>query len=46
MGFRKVLAHEYGDIDPEQVYQYLREELGLSEEFTRQVAEWFEARNQ
>jgi len=42
VGFRNVLAHQYGAVRPEQVYTYLQTELGVYEEFSRQVASWFE----
>jgi uncharacterized protein YutE (UPF0331/DUF86 family) len=27
VGFRNILAHEYGSVDPDRVYEYLQEEL-------------------
>ena len=42
IGFRNILAHEYGDVNPRQVYTYLQNELRVYEEFSRQVATWFE----
>lgn len=42
VGFRNVLAHEYGDVRPELVYDYLQEELTLYESFGQQVARWYE----
>jgi uncharacterized protein YutE (UPF0331/DUF86 family) len=41
VGFRNILAHEYGDIRHGQVYNYLQEELGLYEDFSREIARWF-----
>lgn len=41
VGFRNILAHEYGDVQPEQVYTYLQEELTLYETFSQQIAAWF-----
>lgn len=40
-GFRNILAHEYGDVNPEQVFTYLQNELALYEDFSQQVAAWF-----
>lgn len=44
VGFRNILAHEYGDVDPEQVYSYLQEELDVYDDFGQQVAAWFSER--
>lgn len=43
VGFRNVLAHEYGHVDPERVYDYLQHDLQVYDEFGRQVAAWFTA---
>lgn len=43
VGFRNVLAHQYGSVRPEQVYTYLQTELAVYETFSRQIASWFEA---
>jgi len=40
IGFRNILAHEYGDVDPEQVYEYLQNELSIYEQFSQQIATW------
>lgn len=42
VGFRNVLAHEYGEVRPEQVYDYLQEDLEVYDAFGQQVAAWFE----
>lgn len=42
VGFRNVLAHQYGDIDPDAVYDYLQTELGVYDRFSREVAMWIE----
>jgi uncharacterized protein YutE (UPF0331/DUF86 family) len=42
VGFRNILAHEYGDVDPEQVYEYLQHELDVYEAFSQQIARWYE----
>lgn len=44
VGFRNVLAHEYGTVRPEQVYAYLQDELAVYDSFSRQLAAWFEDR--
>jgi uncharacterized protein YutE (UPF0331/DUF86 family) len=45
VGFRNVLAHQYGSVRPEQVYTYLQTELEVYEAFSRQTASWFEAQS-
>lgn len=45
VGFRNVLAHEYGDVRSDQVYQYLQNDLELYEDVSQQVAAWFEGRS-
>lgn len=42
VGFRNVLAHQYGAVQPEQVYTYLQTELTVYEDYSRQIARWFE----
>lgn len=44
VGFRNILAHEYGDVNPGLVYDYLQNELELYAEFSRQIAIWFDRR--
>lgn len=41
VGFRNVLAHQYGTIDHSEVYGLLQRELSVYDEFSRQVAAWF-----
>jgi len=41
VGFRNVLAHEYGRVDYTEVYRALQTELVVYEDFSRQVAQWF-----
>ncbi len=36
-GFRKLLVHDYLRVDPARVATYLREELGVFEEFADQI---------
>lgn len=44
IGFRNVLAHEYGRVDYNEVYESLQSGLEVYDTFSRQVAKWF--RNQ
>ena len=43
-GFRNVLAHQYGEIEPDAVYEYLQSELDVYDTFSRELAGWFEQR--
>jgi uncharacterized protein YutE (UPF0331/DUF86 family) len=40
VGFRNVLAHEYGKVDAEKVYETLQTGLTVYDTFSRQVATW------
>jgi uncharacterized protein YutE (UPF0331/DUF86 family) len=40
VGFRNVLAHEYGTVDAGQVYELLQTKLAVYDSFSRQVAQW------
>lgn len=40
VGFRNVLAHEYGTIDYREVFEMLQAELSVYDSFSRQVARW------
>jgi len=42
VGFRNILAHEYGTVRPKQVYEYLQTDLGVYDDFSRQVATWWQ----
>lgn len=44
IGFRNVLAHEYGHIDAQEVYETLQTGLGVYDTYSQQVARW--VRNQ
>lgn len=44
VGFRNILAHEYGEVRQVQVYNYLQNELDVYEAFSQQVATWFRER--
>ncbi|MFW6382641.1 MAG: type VII toxin-antitoxin system HepT family RNase toxin [Haloferacaceae archaeon] len=40
VGFRNVLAHEYGHIDSEEVYRTLQTGLAVYDTYSRQIARW------
>jgi uncharacterized protein YutE (UPF0331/DUF86 family) len=40
IGFRNVLAHEYGHIDASEVYETLQTELSVYDSYSRQIAQW------
>ena len=42
-GFRNVLVHEYGELDPDLLYAHLRDDVGDLWEFARGVAGWLQA---
>lgn len=42
VGFRNVLAHQYGEIDQQVVYEVLHEDLCWFERFQEEVAQWFQ----
>lgn len=44
VGFRNVLAHEYGRVDYLEVYETLQTGLAVYNAFSQQVAQW--VRNQ
>ena len=39
-GFRNMLAHEYGQVNDEEVYEPLRTGLDVYEEFSQEIALW------
>ena len=39
VGFRNVLAHEYGNVDHSEVYETLQTGLGVYDAFSRQIAQ-------
>lgn len=41
VGFRNVLAHEYGAIDYEVVFGILQSELDVYDRFSRDIARWY-----
>lgn len=44
IGFRNVLAHEYGKVDAEEVYETLQTGLGIYNAYSQQVAQWYRSR--
>jgi len=42
IGFRNILAHRYGDIDHEVVYDVLHDDLHWFERFQQELAQWFQ----
>jgi uncharacterized protein YutE (UPF0331/DUF86 family) len=40
IGFRNVLAHEYGQIDPGEVYETLQTGLTVYNTYSQQIAQW------
>ena len=42
-GFRNVLAHRYGDINHDVVYETLHNDLRWFEQFQTEVAQWLQA---
>ena len=40
VGFRNVLAHEYGTVEYDEVYETLQTGLEVYDAFSRQIAQW------
>jgi len=40
IGFRNVLAHEYGHVDASEVFEILQSGLEIYDTFSREIAEW------
>jgi uncharacterized protein YutE (UPF0331/DUF86 family) len=40
VGFRNVLAHEYGKVEYDEVYETLQTGLEVYDAFSRQIAQW------
>lgn len=45
VGFRNVLAHEYGRVDAAEVYDTLQTGLSVYDEYSRQIARWVRERD-
>lgn len=43
-GFRNILAHRYGDVEHEIVYEVLHDDLRWFETFQQELARWFQQR--
>lgn len=41
IGFRNVLAHRYGEVDHDLVYEVLHEDLQWFEQFEQELATWY-----
>lgn len=42
VGFRNILAHRYGDVDHDVVYDVLNDDLHWFEQFQTEVARWYQ----
>lgn len=42
VGFRNILAHRYGDVNHDVVYDVLHNDLHWFEQFQQEVAQWFQ----
>lgn len=40
IGFRNVLAHEYGHVDADSVYETLQTGLAVYDRYSQQIAQW------
>lgn len=45
VGFRNVLAHRYGDVNHDVVYEVLHTDLHWFERFQREIAQWVQNRH-
>lgn len=45
VGFRNLLAHEYGEVDYDEVYEILQTGLEVYDAFSQQVAQWVRERD-
>lgn len=45
VGFRNILAHRYGDVDHDVVYEVLHEDLRWFERFQQEIAQWLRDRD-
>ena len=43
IGFRNVLAHEYGHVDTDEVYETLQTGLEVYDAYSRQIARWMQS---
>ncbi|WP_277813230.1 HepT-like ribonuclease domain-containing protein [Haloferax sp. ATB1] len=42
VGFRNVLAHGYGDVNHDVVYDVLHDDLHWFDQFQQETAQWFQ----
>lgn len=42
VGFRNILAHRYGDVDHDVVYDVLHNDLKWFEQYQQELAQWFQ----
>ncbi|WP_423746715.1 DUF86 domain-containing protein [Haladaptatus sp. SPP-AMP-3] len=42
VGFQNILAHRYGDVDQEVVFDVLQDDLQWFERFQQELAQWFQ----
>lgn len=42
VGFRNILAHRYGDVDQEVVFDVLQDDILWFERFQQELAQWFQ----
>lgn len=45
VGFRNVLAHRYGDVNHDVVYDVLHNDLHWFDRFQQEIAQWFQQRD-
>lgn len=45
VGFRNVLAHQYGEVNHDEVYETLQSGLDVYDSFSQQVAQWYQNRD-
>jgi uncharacterized protein YutE (UPF0331/DUF86 family) len=43
IGFRNVLAHEYGHVETDEVYETLQTGLAVYDAYSRQIARWMQS---
>jgi uncharacterized protein YutE (UPF0331/DUF86 family) len=46
VGFRNILAHRYGDVNHDVVYEVLHNDLHWFEQFQQEIARWFQKNHQ
>jgi uncharacterized protein YutE (UPF0331/DUF86 family) len=46
IGFRNVLAHEYGQVDTDEVYETLQTGIAVYDAYSWQVARWMQSQTE